>query len=254
MRTRVILAAVVACTVVAAIPAGAASLRAVYAGVITDSRNRTGEFGRTGLYSLDGLRAVFTFTYNLAGTSSRTYVKPDGTVRTEVSGGTGDYFPGNPSPIVRAQVRINGVTERLPVDYLGTAVGSEKLRVFSTRYYNSARDDVRQIVAGSDPFAASIRYPADLEAEIPLTELAGMPPEGYFLFQRECRISHCAPDGRFARGFVDLDSLQVAAVVPLPPAILLLGTGLGGLAWLGPATARRLTPARPLRGGRDAAQ
>lgn len=101
---------------VAAVPAQASVMQAIYKGTVVNSSNNSNAFGLTGLYSLNNQPYVLTYIYNTAlGLSSNT--SGVGSATVAVNGGS---FYGNiVSPMTAASLTINGVTMTVAGSYVG---------------------------------------------------------------------------------------------------------------------------------------
>ena len=230
--------AVAAFAALAALPASAAVMEAVYTGTVFDSLNETGAFGATGPGSLDGLSYVLTFRYDTDIGFALDTTQAGVLSAVSVFGGPGTSQPAASSPILASSIEINAV--RRDVDGRTDGVASLE-RGGRTAVSHVARTYVLDDGAGNGSTAdlvgqvigPGLVFPLDLEAPF---SLAGLDPglsQGLFSF---FRTSGGITVDR-VQGSLRHDTLTVSriggdvpdpAAVPLPASLLLLGA-LGGL-------------------------
>lgn len=231
------LAIMAACAAgVTAAPAEAAFMKLKLTGWVSDSYVSVNESGRFGLpagSSLRDRRAIIVFEYDVRqpGVEIVHNDDPEGKAVYALGG----FGNGWTHPILRARVKINGVTERLPVP------GGDGL---TTSYFGGNKTE-RRVSANAGAagrietvFETDARHPfgLNLSATLPLTALVN--DGASFAFDHaSCNEDYCVQPGAFAA--IDLETARISAV-PLPPALLLMAPAFAALGWLG---RRRRTPA-----------
>ncbi|MBP7002364.1 hypothetical protein [Amaricoccus sp.] len=223
--TGTILSCIAACAAIAAAaPAEAAFMKLKLTGRVSDSYASVNDSGRFGLPAGRGLkdrRVVMVFDYDVRqpGVEIQRNDDPEGK-SVYALGGFGN---GWTHPILRASVKIHGVTESVPAESLVTSYfgGNKSERRVSANAMAGGRIETVFEALPGQPFGLN------LSAPLALTHLVNDGASFAFDFAK-CLPDYCVQPGSFAA--VDLETARISAV-PLPPAALLLVSGLGALGW-----------------------
>ena len=208
-----------------AIPASAATMKAVYTGTVDYGYDQTGIFGTAGA-DLSGLNYVLTYIYD----TSKGY-RWTGSGYDEIYGGEG-Y--GNESPILSATLKINGHSTEFGSDYYGVAYAYSDQSSYTYRYdysydYNydashSAYDYIYTYAGYNQGSSGS------LDDAVSLTDAFSY---GYSYFAKYDYNYSDWSYGTYTYGSLTPTKLVVSsndpAAVPLPASALLLVSGFGGL-------------------------
>jgi hypothetical protein len=216
------------CTVTVA---QAATMRAVYAGIVGSGDDPLRFFGPTGPGSLVGLAAELMFVYDTS-LGARSSSGPDESPAFDaLAGGYGDIE----TPFLSASVTVGGVTRTLP----GTVAGEVIYREIGTswRYEHFAvaggdGNDYRLTAELTAPNVPPFAPTASLDAPFAL-EVGLEPLLEYYLFFSFSETA--APFNTLASASIDFRELRIERVgaIPVPATGWLLVGGLGVLAAAG---------------------
>lgn len=208
-----------------AIPASAATMKAVYSGKVNYGYDQTGIFGSAGA-DLSGLDYVLTYVYD----TSKGW-RWTGTGYDQIYGGAG-Y--GNESPIVAATLKINGHSTSFSGDYFGMAYAYSDQSSYSYRYdyaYNYSYDGSHYAY---DYIYSYGEYGQGSSGNLEdIADLTGT-WWGYSYFQKYDYDYSNWSASTYTYGSLGPSQVTVSpyepAAVPLPASALLLVSGFGGLA------------------------
>jgi hypothetical protein len=209
---------------IAAEPAVAATMRAVYTGTIADGTDETGVFGSAGA-DLGGLYFEAVFVYD-----TKLGVRSTSALTDTVSGGT--LLIGD-SPVLSVRLTVGSGSYRFVPDAQGVAaIATDGATLTRTEHRGERSADTGAINA-FDTILIGLRAPLvivpHLDAALSLTDDDGF-FQGGFVVSRTDRLTGdllTYAGGRFFTDAVDI------GVVPLPAPVALLGSGLVLLAAAG---------------------
>lgn len=215
-----------------ALPASAATFKAVYTGTVNSSSNQTGEFGTTEVQGLDGLDFVLTFIYD----PSVGLEFSNSAIRS-VSGGT---ITATSSPIIMSSISINGVTRTVD----GAFAGSVGVQVtepcpncldsvdhFAQAFVSAPSRELNyalsaQILDFDLPIPLSLTTPFGFT--VPAAPLSSF---GFFsFFDSIDGVLVESVSGSLTLQTVSVSEVRDVSPVPLPAGLPLLLAGLGALA------------------------
>ncbi|MCF1709899.1 VPLPA-CTERM sorting domain-containing protein [Tabrizicola sp. J26] len=207
-----------------AIPASAATMKAVYSGKVNYGYDMTGVFGTAGA-DLSGLDYVLTYVYD----TSKGYRWTSGGY-DQVYGG--EWY-GKESPVLSATLKINGHSTEFGADSYGSSYAYSDQSSYSYRYdyaYDYSYDDTHYAYDYIYSYGGfSQGSSGNLEDLATLTEAA----YGYSYFEKYVYDYSDWSASSYVYGSLALSKLSVSeyepAAVPLPASALMLVAGFGGL-------------------------
>lgn len=233
---------------VAAVPAQAAVMQAVYTGTVTNSFNYTNNFGLTGVSSLDGQAYVLTFVYNTA-----LGITDNAGESIYLYGGTNTAPAPVPSPVTSATLLINGQTVQAPPSNGIVAVKKSPPCAICENFVqhtasnsqgaNTPNSSAQTLFGQFKSTTAAV--PLSLTQAFSLTAPSGTSYDGgeFGFTDIQNNVTGTQVSGQFLVQSVTVTVVTpdvVVAPVPLPASAALLLVGLGAIG----AMAGRLRAAR----------